>query len=151
MSYINVTYHIVFAPKYREAVINIEHERELYKFIFNFSEARGVKVWRIGGMPDHVHMLVEIPAKMAISDYMKLIKTESSKYMRSNRNFPLWKGWGEEYACVSVDASSRQVRIDYIRNQKEHHRKVSFTEEYEDFLREYGFDPSVPIWKQGDK
>ncbi len=60
--------------------------------------------------------------------------------MTANRNFPLWKKWAEGYACVSVESSRRDIRISYIKNQKEHHRHKSFAEEYDDFLTEYGFD-----------
>ncbi|MDE6435943.1 MAG: IS200/IS605 family transposase [Muribaculaceae bacterium] len=140
MSHTRLTYHIIFAPWHRERVINEEHERELYMFIFNFATKRGAKVWRISGMPDHVHILCDIPAKIAVADFIRLIKSESSKFLAVNPHFPLWKKWAERYACVSVDQSLKDTRIRYIMNQKEHHRSKSFVDEYRDFMAEYGFD-----------
>ncbi|MDE6484965.1 MAG: IS200/IS605 family transposase [Duncaniella sp.] len=140
MSHIQLTYHIIFAPWRRERVINEAHERELYIFIYNFATQRGVKIWRIGGMPDHIHILCDIPAKRAVADFVRLLKCESSKFMTANLHFPHWKKWAEGYACVSVEKSHREIRINYIKNQKEHHRHKSFAEEYGEFLAEYGFD-----------
>ena len=145
MSHSKSLYHITFCPWKRMKVINEEHERELYKFIYDFSEKRGVKVWRIGGMPDHVHLLCSIPPKLAVADYMKLMKTESSKFMRANPHFPEWRGWAEKYSHVTVDYCTRQTRIDYIKNQKQHHARVSFDDEYRAFLRKYDFPEDTPL------
>ena len=109
------------------------------------STDRGIKVWRIGGMPDHVHLLCDVAAKMAVADYIKLIKTETSKFLRTNSNFPHWEKWVEGYACTSVDASLRNRRIDYIKGQKIHHQTISFADKYREFLREYGYANTEPI------
>lgn len=143
MSQVSVTYHFVFSTYGREQVLIERHERELYKFIYNLSQARGVKVWRIGGMPDHVHILCDVPPKMAVADYIKLIKAESSKFLNMNPHFPGWKRWTEGYAVFSVDASTRQTRIDYIRNQKQHHKSLSYQDEYNNIMVEYGLNPDI--------
>ena len=57
MSHLQLTYHIIFATWCRENVINLEHERELYMFLYNFATKRGIRIWRIGGMPDHIHIM----------------------------------------------------------------------------------------------
>lgn len=145
MSHTSLTYHLIFGTYRRMNVINIDHERELYKFMYDFSMKRGVKVWRIGGMPDHVHFLCDIPPKLSVSDFVKLLKGESSKFMRVNKNFPLWNGWAEGYGGFSVDASLLEVRIRYIMNQKQHHGRVSFVDEYKDMLRSVGFPEDTPI------
>lgn len=139
MSYLSLTYHIVFGTYMRKQVIGFEHERELYKYIYEFATKQGAKVWRIGGMPDHVHILCDIPAKCAVADFVRVMKSESSKFLSVNSHFPAWEKWAAGYACVSVDAASKQTRINYIMNQKEHHRKKSFAEEWKEFLSEYGF------------
>ncbi len=145
MSHIAITYHFVFCTYLRKKVINIEHERELYKFIYEFSEKRGIKIRRIGEMPDHVHILCDVPPKMSVSEYAKLIKAESSKFLHVNNNFPYWEKWAEGYAAVSVEASLRQVRVEYIKNQKQHHARQSFETEYTEFLKEYGFGVDTPL------
>lgn len=90
MSHIALTYHIVIGTYHREYVISEDHEKELYKYIFDFTGKRDVLfIRRIGGMPDHVHILCDIPAKIAVADFIKLVKSESSKFMRVNPHFPL--------------------------------------------------------------
>ncbi len=121
MSHTALTYHLIFRTYRRFQVIVPNHEKELYKFIYDFAMSRGIKKPRIGGMPDHVHILCDIPAKFAVSEFVKLLKTESSKFMRVNPHFPQWQGWAEKYGAFTVDASLRETRRQYIMNQKRHH------------------------------
>ena len=139
MSHTALTYHLIFGTHNRHRVIPQDHERELYKFMYDFANSREVYIRRIGGMPDHVHILCDIPAKVAIADFVRLIKTESSKFMRANPQFPDWWKWAEGYGDFTVDASSREARRQYIIRQREHHQRINFRGEYRDFLREAGF------------
>ena len=145
MSHISLTYHIIFGTYKRHCVILQDHERELYKFIYDFASSREVYIRRIGGMPDHVHILCDIPTKLAIADFIRLLKTESSKFMRVNPHFPNWERWADGYGIFSVDASSREMRKQYIINQSEHHKRFDFKEEYRNFLMEAGFPEYTEI------
>lgn len=138
MSHISLTYHLVFGTYRRMAAIDESHEKELYKFMYDYSVRRGAFVWRIGGMPDHVHILCDIPAKVAVASFVQTLKTESSKFMRVNGHFPLWRAWADRYGAFSVDASSRESIRRYIIGQKEHHRSQSFVEEYRKLLMNAG-------------
>ena len=88
-------------------------------------------------MPDHIHILCDIPPKLSVADYVKLVKAETSKFMRTNRHFPYWDRWSEGYGAFSVDTESREDRINYIMSQKEHHGCRSFAEEYKEILQHY--------------
>ncbi|MCM1320429.1 MAG: IS200/IS605 family transposase [Muribaculaceae bacterium] len=145
MSHISFTYHIVFGTYKREQVIHESDEKLLYKFIYNFSVKRGVFVRRIGGMPDHIHILCDIPPTMAIADFVRILKAESSKFMKASGKFPHWKRWAAKYGGFCVDASSREVRRQYIMHQKEHHRGVDFASEYRQLLDEAGYPPNTAI------
>ena len=145
MSHTALTYHIIICTYHREYVISENHEKELYKFIFDFSRKRDVFIRRIGGMPDHIHILCDIPATTAVADFVQIIKSESSKFMRVNPHFQFWKKWAIKYGAFTVDVSLREVRKKYIMNQKEHHKRVSFTDEYKQFLREAGLPEETPI------
>lgn len=92
MSHTAFTYHLIFGTYRRHQTIPIEHERELYKFIYDFSVKRGIKIRRIGGMPDHIHILCDIPAKTPVAEYVKILKGESSKFLRANSHFKNWQG-----------------------------------------------------------
>ena len=138
MSYIQSLYHIVFRTYCGEHTINIENERELYAVILKQSESLSVKLLRIGGMPDHLHLFVSLPATMSVSQYVQNVKAFSSKWLKDSPLFPKWRGWGREYAAISYSVKEKDVVINYIRNQKEHHKKHSFSEEYRSFLEENG-------------
>ncbi len=138
MSYVAVTFHIVWGTYRRQRTICEEYERELYNFIYQFCCKRDVFVRRIGGMPDHVHLLVDVPTTMAISDFVKVLKCESSKVMRRNPHFPIWNGWAEGVAIISVCPECREHKANYIRNQKEHHKVKPFLEELNQLFLEAG-------------
>ena len=150
MSHIAFTYHLIFGTYRRMQTIPIEHERELYKFLYNFSVRRDVKIWRIGGMPDHVHILCDIPSKVAVAEFVKILKGESSKFLKANSHFNNWQGWSEGYGGFTIDAQSRDVRINYIKNQKSHHRIRSFVDEYRELLMSAGYPLDTPILGDDD-
>lgn len=145
MSHTSLTYHLVFGTFNREKVIDMDHERELYKFIYDFSTHREIYIRRIRGMPDHVHILCDIPAKFAVADYVKILKSETSKFMRVNPHFPRWERWAEGYGCFTVDASLRAIRVKYIMDQKLHHQNRGFADEYRNLLNEAGFTDNIPL------
>lgn len=138
MSYIQSLYHIVFRTYRSEKTINVEHERELYGIILSQSENLKAKIYRIGGMPDHVHIFVSLPATLSIAQYVQAVKTFTSKWLRESPSFPVWNGWGHEYAAISYGVHDKDMIVNYIRNQKEHHKRVSFQEEYRAFLEDSG-------------
>lgn len=140
-----LTYHLVFGTFHRLPAIDIAHERELYKCLLKLANDRGVFIRRIGGMPDHVHILCDIPPTVAVSSFVKILKSESSKFMRINPHFPLWSGWAEGFGAFTVDSSTIDVRVKYIMNQKQHHQNVPFAVEYRQFLAECGFSDDTPI------
>jgi len=145
MSHTAFTYHLVFGTYRRQNVIVPDHEKELYKYIYDFATTRDILVRRIGGMPDHIHILCDIPAKTAVAEFVKLLKTETSKFMRVNNHFPDWVRWAEGYGGFTVDASLREVRRRYIMNQRQHHAHVAFTDEYRSLLNEAGFAEDTPL------
>lgn len=96
-------------------------------------------------MPDHVHILCDIPAMISVAGFVKLLKSESSKFMRVNPHFPEWVGWAEGYGGFTVDASLRENRVLYIMNQKQHHMRMSFEDEYHNMLTEAGLSDGTPL------
>ena len=140
MSYIQSIYHIVFRTYQSEQTICIDHDRELYAVIMQQTEGLHGKIYRIGGMPDHVHILASLPATLSIAQYVQDVKTFTSKWLKANPAFPHWNGWGHEYAAISYSVRDKDMIVNYIKNQKEHHRRVTFLEEYRAFLVENGLE-----------
>jgi REP element-mobilizing transposase RayT len=94
------------------------------------------KLYRIGGTKNHLHLLFDMHPTIALSDFMREIKEHSSKWLAQNPNFPDFEGWGVSFAAFTYNFNDKQTIVDYIRNQKEHHKTVCFEEEYRLFLKE---------------
>ncbi len=146
MSFTKSVYHIVFVTHNRRQSINQENERLLYKIIYDKINQLGGHVYRIGGMPDHVHILADISSKNSLTNFAKTIKQETSYILARMNAFPDWDGWAEGYAGFSYSVSEIQNVVNYISNQKEHHRKISFREEYRAWLIEQGVSPDEPYF-----
>ena len=146
MSFTKSLYHIVFSTKNRESTINTENETQLYAYIMGIISNLGGHLYRIGGMPDHIHILTSIPATKSLSDFVKTIKQSSSLWMRENSCFPLWRGWEDGYGAFSYSQNDMPLIINYIKKQKEHHKRTSFAEEYRAWLIEMGVSPNEPYF-----
>ncbi|MFZ4456185.1 MAG: IS200/IS605 family transposase [Bacteroidales bacterium] len=140
MSYTRLLYHIVFRTKYGNNTIPEEHETELYAYMMGIINNKKSKLYRIGGMPNHIHILVDIHPSFAVSDFMRDLKEHSSKWLKANPNFPNFEGWAVSFAAFSYSVNEKQVIVDYIKNQKEHHKKVPFEDEYRKFILENGVE-----------
>jgi REP element-mobilizing transposase RayT len=136
MSYISSHYHIIFRTYRSELSITEEYERELYMYMFGIAQSLQCKIYRIGGMPDHIHIFASLPGSISLSTFVQKIKANSSRWLRSNPHFPNFHGWEHEYAGISYNYKDKDMIIGYIKRQKEHHRKVPFAEEYRAFLVE---------------
>ena len=121
-------------------------EREVNSIIYHILVKYGCHVHRIGGMPDHLHILVDIPPTESIASIMQKVKRESSLAITVNRVLPRWNGWQEGYGCFSYSRHDIPKITAYIRNQKEHHRHTTFIDEYRTWLIENGVSPDAPFF-----
>ena len=138
MSYTNLIYHIVFRTYRSIPSIEEKHERELYAYMYGYiNRNRGV-LYRVGGMPDHIHLLLSLPPDLAVSEFVRGLKYATGSWLKQNPSFPLFSGWGEGYAAFSYSKDMIPIVKQYIINQKEHHHKVTFAEEYRRFILENG-------------
>ena len=138
MSYTRLLYHLVFRTKYNIPSIVIPFENDLYKYIWGFIKNKQSILYRIGGMPDHLHLLVELSAKIALANFMCELKCSSAKWLKKNKNFPDFCGWGEGYAAFTYSLHDKNTIVNYIMKQKEHHSQVSMAEELRMLLAEHG-------------
>ena len=138
MSYTRLLYHIVFRTKHSVPAIEIAHEGELYSYIWGFIKNKDSILYRIGGMPDHIHLLIELSVKLALADFMRDLKTSSAKWLKNNTLFPCFCGWGNGYAAFTYNLKDKETIANYIKIQKEHHAGVSMQEEIKRLLQENG-------------
>ena len=133
-TYSQIYIHSVFAVKGRESLINKQWKDELYKYICGIVTGNQQKVYAINGMPDHVHLLLSIKPSIAVSDLMKDIKANSSKWINDKKFVGGQFKWQEGFGAFSCSSSQLDTVIAYIDNQELHHAKKSFREEYIEFL-----------------
>ncbi len=142
-TYTSVVLHIIFSTKGRAALLNPDLRERLFPYMGGIiRDLKGV-AWIINGMEDHVHILASLPATVALSDFMREIKSVSSGWVRDT--FPQCRefGWQGGYAAFSVSKSNLEVVRAYIAKQQEHHARKTFQTEYLEFLDRHGieYDP----------
>ena len=138
MSYTQILYHIVLRTKRSEPTISQENVSSLYKYIWGIIKNKQGKLYRINGMDDRVHILLDLHPSFALADFVKSIKVATSLWMKQSSDFPDFKGWGEGYAAFTYSYKDKDVLINYIKNQQEHHRTENVQEELKRIWMENG-------------
>lgn len=124
-------HHIVINTKNRHMTINAEHAEDMYRFITSIVKRNECHLCRIGGIENHIHMLIDLAPTVTLSHLLWDIKRSSSDWAKRSGLFPEFVGWGKEYGAFSVSNSHRDAVIRYIMGQREHHNRVSFDDEYQ--------------------
>jgi REP element-mobilizing transposase RayT len=136
-TYSQLYIQIVFAVKGRQSLIQQVWEEELYKYITGIVQNKGQKMLAINGMPDHIHLLIGMKPSCNLSDLVREIKKASNSFINEKQFCQFKFEWQEGYGAFSYSHSALDNVIAYIGNQKEHHRKKSFHEEYVEFLKKF--------------
>ena len=137
-TYRQIFYQIVFSTKNRNPTIAKSHDEELYKYIGGIVENKKCKLYRINGIEDHIHILSDLHPTVCLSDYVKEIKVASSLWMKESSKFPEFDGWQDGYGAFTYSIREKDMIINYIKNQKEHHKTETFYDEYKRLLVENG-------------
>jgi REP element-mobilizing transposase RayT len=141
-TYAQIYVHLVFAVALRDAMISQEWESELYKYIGGIIHNHKHKMLAINGMPDHIHIIVSLNPDESISDLVKNIKQYSSLWIKNEHKCRCRFAWQKGYGAFSYGQSQIEAVETYIANQKAHHRKKKFIDEYRLMLELFhiGFD-----------
>lgn len=141
MSYTKLLYHIVFCTKYRKPTIPEEQAENLYRYIWGFIKNHKSVLYRVNGMPDHIHIFVQLHADVAVSDFVKKLKNATNKWLKENSNaFPDFESWAVGYCALTYCKRDKDMIVNYIKNQQEHHKKETSTDELRRLLIEQGID-----------
>ena len=130
--------HTVFAVQNRESLLKEAWRERLYNYIIAVMQKHGHKVLSIGGMADHVHILFGFRPAQSLSALMLEVKRDSSAWINQNKFAVGRFAWQEGYGAFSYGKSQIPSVVDYIKNQKAHHAKRTFTEEFKKFLDAFG-------------
>jgi REP element-mobilizing transposase RayT len=115
-------YHIVTATKHRERIITPEVEEILYPLMRTKAKDLGAKILVMGGVEDHVHMAVRIPPKLAVADFVGKVKADSSRVIKKKLRWLDEFKWQKGYGGFTISSFDMQRVLDYVRDQKKHHR-----------------------------
>lgn len=130
----------VFTVQDKSCIIGLHWEEELYKYIAGIIRNNGHKLLAINGMPDHIHVFFGMKPDQSLSGLMQDIKGDSSKWINNKKFIQGRFSWQEGFGGFSYNKSSVNNVIEYIKNQKIHHRKTTFIEEYHAFLKKFGIE-----------
>jgi putative transposase len=137
-SYGPVYLHIVFGTKHRENILTSQLHTDFARYITPILHECKARLITEGGMPDHVHLLIDLGRQTSVKDVVREIKSKSSKWLTSKLGKDF--SWQGGYGVFSASASHLQNVVHYIENQEEHHRHKTFQEEFEEMLHASGID-----------
>jgi REP element-mobilizing transposase RayT len=139
-SFVSCLMHIVFSTKDRRPFITAELQERLWSYLGGIARENKMRAIKVGGVADHVHILVSLPSTLSVEKAVQLIKGNSSKWI--HETFPELRGfgWQEGYGAFSVGVSGQDATITYIENQAEHHRRKTFDEELKTILERHSIE-----------
>jgi putative transposase len=131
--------HTVWGTKSRHPFLTKEIRPTLYEHIRQNAKSKQIFIDSMNGVEDHIHLLLGLNADLSIAKTIQLIKGESSFWINKQKLTTPSFEWADEYYAVSASESQLQKVRDYIANQEEHHRKKTFQQECDEFLKHYAF------------
>lgn len=136
-TYTSLNYHVVFSTKNREPFLRDEIRGRLWPYLGGIARENAMRAFAIGGVADHVHLLLAIPPTMSVAKAVQLIKGGSSHWVKETVAEMTSFAWQDGYGAFTVSESQIAAVKEYIQQQAEHHRRKSFAEEYREFLQRH--------------
>lgn len=145
-TYCSSLFHCVFSTKERHKIIAPEVQDHLWPYMGGIARDLEMKALSVGGMEDHVHLLLSLPSTVAVATAMREIKAASSRWMHESCGIPNF-AWQEGYGAFSIGKAQEKATSAYVARQKEHHRKRDFKTEFLAFLKKHHieYDPKF-VW-----
>jgi putative transposase len=139
-SYRQILYHLVFRTKNSQKTLNPIYIRELFSYTAGVVKNKSCFLYRINGVENHLHLLVDLHPSIALADLMRDLKTSTSIWLKQSGKFDDFQGWAVGYAALTYAWRDKEMIVSYIKNQQKHHKKLSFEEELKRLLLENGID-----------
>jgi len=139
-TYTQILYHIVFSTKNRTRVLLPDNRERLFRYIWGIVKKKNCHLHRINGVEDHLHILTSLHPCERLADLVRDIKAGASQWIKDNNVFQDFVGWQDGYGAFTHSKAEKDVLIDYIKNQQDHHKTVSFREELEALLKKAGIE-----------
>lgn len=139
-TFTQILYQLVFSTKNTENTMVLSESEKLYRYIWGILKNKKCKLYRLNGTENHLHIVAHIHPTISVSSLIKDIKVSSSVRIKEEKIFPDFIGWQEGYGAFTYHISQKDNLVNYVKNQREHHRIKSFKEEFIDFLNEHGIE-----------
>jgi putative transposase len=139
-TYSSIFYHFIFSTKNRQKLIDVEIENRVWAYIGGIARKHKLTALQVGGIEDHIHTLVLSPPIYAPSQIAQFLKGDSSKWIHEEFRHLHKFAWQDGYGAFSVSKSKVPVVIEYIKNQREHHSKETFEDEYRRLMKLHGVE-----------
>jgi len=139
-SFVSCLIHCTFATKERLPLITPDLQQRLWPYLGGIARENKMKALIVGGVADHAHALLSIPSMISVAKSMQLLKGNSSKWIHDTFPEHRYFEWQEGYGAFSIGISGVEDTMKYIQGQAEHHRRMTFTEELEVFLKKHGIE-----------
>ncbi len=142
-TFTNLTCHFVFSTKNRLPLLTREVRPKLFPYIAGIVNKKGGEAMAVGGMPDHVHVVVRMSPSVSAAGVMRAVKANSSKWMNQHQTNSRF-GWQAGYGAFSVSQSLVPVVVEYVKNQASHHRHRSYSDEIATLIERHGVVSVAP-------
>ena len=139
-TYTQILYQIVFSTKNAENTMDLSKAENLYRYIWGVLKNKNCILYRVNGTENHIHIVTHIHPSVSISDLVKDIKVSSSNWVKEQNLFPYFQSWQEGYGAFTYHINQKEILVNYVKNQREHHHKKTFKEEYIELLKEHGIE-----------
>jgi putative transposase len=140
MSFVKIYIHAVWSTKDRYPCIKSDIRSDLISHIKSYAKTKGIFIDHINGGHEHLHVLISMGAEQNVATILNLLKGESSHWINKQNSTSTKFSWQDEYFAVSIGESQVDIIRKYIQDQEKHHKKKTFQQEYDEFIKNYGFD-----------
>jgi putative transposase len=146
-TFTHLIFHVVFSTKERRKLITPELQTNLYPYMGGITRQEKASLLAIGGVADHVHLLLRTKPDIALADLLRILKANSSKWAKEQCGMREWFGWQTGYGAFTVSKTRLEDVRSYIEHQAEHHHKRTFQEEFLQMLKAHDieYDPRY-VW-----
>lgn len=139
-TYTQILYQIVFSTKNAQNTMKLLETEKLYRYIWGILKNKKCTLYRVNGTENHIHIATHVHPMVSVSSLVKDIKVSSSVWIKEQGIFPNFVGWQDGYGAFTYHITQKETLVNYVKNQREHHHKKSYREEFIELLNEHGIE-----------
>ena len=139
-TFTQILYQIVFSTKNAENKMVLSESEKLYRYMWGVLKNKKCKLYQLNGTENHLHIVTHVHPTVSVSSLVKDLKVSSSAWIKDNSVFPNFVGWQEGYGAFTYHVSQKEMIVNYVKNQRTHHKIKTFREEFIELLKEHGIE-----------